>query len=108
MRALLTMWRTTLISVVLAVAVTGCKGPCRALSEKLCDCSLNSIDKTGCLQRASAAESSNPPTAEDDQTCRELYDQCDCRLIDTAAGKVRCGLARGSVATAPADAGTGQ
>ena len=90
---------------VCVVALAGCKGPCRQLSEQLCDCTLNSIDKTSCLQRASTNETSNPPSAEDDETCRDLLQTCDCRLIDTAQGKVRCGLARGSTAAMPTDAG---
>ena len=66
------MKRLMLLSALLGLGLVGCKGPCRQLSEKLCDCTLNSVDKTGCLQRASAAESSNPPTEEDDAKCREL------------------------------------
>lgn len=86
--------RWLLALVVAASLFTGCKSKCRQLSEKLCDCSLNSNDKTACLQRAASNESVNTVTDEDEATCQRLYDQCDCRLIDTPVGKIRCGLAR--------------
>lgn len=90
------------LAVVLAVALfsTGCKSTCRQLSEKLCECTLNTNERTGCLQRAATAETTNPPTAEDEVACAALLDDCDCRLVDTQAGKERCGIARG-----PPDAG---
>lgn len=76
------------------VSLTGCKSQCRQLSEKLCDCTLNSAEKSTCMQRASSSETNNPPSAEDEATCKQLIADCDCRLIDTPQGKVRCGLAR--------------
>lgn len=79
---------------VAAALLTGCKSSCRQLSEKLCDCTLNSNDKTACLQRAASSEANAVITAEDEDACRQLYDDCDCRLVDTPAGKVKCGLAR--------------
>lgn len=82
--------------VFAVVALAGCKGPCRQLSEKLCDCELNSQLKQGCLTRASNSESANPPRPQDDAYCQAILDakECDCRLIDTPEGKKRCGLAR--------------
>lgn len=86
--------RWLLALVVAASLFTGCKSRCRQLSEKLCDCTLNSNEKTSCLQNAASKETVSPPTAEDDAVCDALYQQCDCRLIDTPVGKIRCGLAR--------------
>ncbi len=85
-----------LVVVVAALALgglTGCKSKCRQLSEKLCDCALNSVDKDTCLRRASNNESNNPPTDDDEKTCDRLLKGCDCRLIDTTQGKIGCGLA---------------
>lgn len=94
------MLRTVFATFVLAVLATGCKSQCRQLSESLCTCTLNSVEKDSCLRTASAAESANPPSREDEDNCRALLNQCDCRLIDTTAGKIKCGLARpGPVAT---------
>jgi hypothetical protein len=91
-----------LLAVFVAFALlTGCKSRCRQLSEKLCDCALNSNERTSCLQRAGNNESLNPPTEADEAVCERLYEGCDCRLIDTPMGKMRCGLAREL-----ADAGT--
>jgi hypothetical protein len=86
--------RKLLFIVVAALALTGCKSKCRQLSEKLCDCALNNTDKTSCLTRASTLENSSYPTDADEAACAPLLDGCDCRLIDTPEGKVKCGLAR--------------
>ncbi len=77
-----------------ALLLAGCKGQCRQLSERLCDCALNSSEKTACLSRASNSEGVNPPTEADEANCKTMLNSCDCRLINTPDGKVRCGLAR--------------
>ncbi|MEN9799905.1 MAG: hypothetical protein RL653_3602 [Pseudomonadota bacterium] len=76
------------------LALSGCKGPCRQLSEKLCDCAANSTEKTACLQRAANEESRIAVQPEDELRCEGLLEACDCRLVDTPEGKQRCGLAR--------------
>ena len=98
--------RTVLLAIACALALTGCKTKCRQLSEKLCDCAVNSAERDNCLRRASNAETINPPNATDEAYCESLLpvgdtqrtadggQACDCRLIDTAQGKVNCGLAR--------------
>ena len=77
-----------------ALAAGGCKGKCRQLSEKLCDCAINSVDKSTCLQRISSAEAAAAPTPEDEAGCAGLLAGCDCHTIDTPQGKAACGLAR--------------
>ena len=77
----------------LLLVTSGCKSQCRLLSEKLCDCTTNTTDKTSCLSRAATQEANNPPTAENEDTCEALAPNCDCRLVDTQAGKERCGIA---------------
>lgn len=83
-----------------ALALSACKGNCRQLSERLCECAVNSVEKDTCLRTASAAEGANPPTPDDEIVCSALLKPpdggtgCDCRLIDTRDGKIRCGLAR--------------
>ncbi len=77
----------------LLLVTAGCKSHCRLLSEKLCDCTSNSNDKTSCLSRAASQEGTFAPTAADEDRCQALAATCDCRLIDTQAGKERCGIA---------------
>ena len=77
----------------LLLVTSGCKSQCRLLSEKACDCTVSTTDRTGCLSRAATQEGTFPPTADNEDRCEELLAQCDCRLVDTAAGKMRCGLA---------------
>ncbi|QSQ20198.1 hypothetical protein JY651_33705 [Pyxidicoccus parkwayensis] len=74
--------------------LAGCKGACRELSEKLCDCSTNSVEKELCLQRAAQEEGRVEPTPEDETVCEGLVDGCDCHNIETAEGKKACGLSR--------------
>ena len=88
--------------VLLAVlALGGCKSECRQLSEKLCECAGNTNEKNNCLTLAATKESANPPTEANNAYCVTLKSTCDCRLIDTAKGKIRCGLAY------PVDGGPG-
>ncbi len=88
----------------LLLVTAGCKSQCRLLTEKQCECTTNSNDKTACLTRAQAQESAfgiaAGATEEDEALCQRLLDDCDCRLLDTQAGKERCGIA------VPSDGGT--
>jgi hypothetical protein len=86
------LWITGGIAALVALA--GCKGNCRKLSEKLCDCAVNSIAKDSCLQRASQEDGRVAPTAANDALCSRLLPACDCHTISTAEGKRACGLAR--------------
>jgi hypothetical protein len=79
---------------VVLFALPGCKGKCRQLSEKLCECGENSAVRDRCNREASAAEGVNPPTDADEAFCASKINGCDCRVVDTAQGKVNCGLAR--------------
>ena len=83
-----------LAALVATAGVLGCKGKCRTLSERLCDCSANSLEKDACLKRASNQENNYTPTNLEEAQCNALLGQCDCRTIDTPEGKVKCGLAR--------------
>jgi hypothetical protein len=76
------------------LGLTGCKGSCRQLSERLCDCSVNSVEKDACLQRAASEDTRIGPLPEDNKRCSEFLKTCDCNTINTLAGKRACGLAR--------------
>jgi uncharacterized protein YcfL len=86
--------RKLLVIALAVVALAGCKSNCRQLSEKLCDCTISSTAKSTCLTNVANHEASAISTAETEATCGALLDGCDCRLVDTPAGKVKCGLAR--------------
>ncbi len=92
-------------SIAFVAGLSGCKSPCRQLSERQCDCQASSYDRNTCLQRAATNESTFVPTAGDNQRCAELVEQCDCRLIDTPEGKRKCGFARRPACDADLDAG---
>ncbi len=79
---------------LLALVLPACKGKCRVLSEKLCECEVNSVEKDGCMRRASSEEARLAPSPEDEAICAQLEPGCDCHAIDTPEGKRACGLAR--------------
>ena len=80
--------------LVVSLGLAGCKSQCRQLSEKLCECALNTNDRSNCVSRAANSEGANPGTPTQEEYCRSKLQLCDCRLIETADGKVNCGLAR--------------
>jgi hypothetical protein len=81
-------------AVVLPLSLLGCKGSCRQLSEKLCDCQVTTAAKTSCLQRVASEEGRIGPTSADEAVCQQFLSTCDCHRIDTPDGKRACGLAR--------------
>jgi hypothetical protein len=81
-------------AAALALLSLGCKGPCRQLSEKLCECQASTVAKTSCLQRVAAEETRIGPRSADDAICSKHLDECDCHQINAPEGKVACGLAR--------------
>ena len=80
--------------LLLGFSLPGCKGACRKLSEKLCECEEHKPSRDYCRQRARDKESLYPPTDAENVQCKLLLEGCDCKLIDTTEGKVACGLAR--------------
>ena len=84
----------TLLSFAL-LGLSGCKGACRQLSEKMCDCNTNSVERELCVRRASNNEAVFEPTAEQEAFCESKLESCECGKvdIDTDEGKLACGLA---------------
>jgi len=81
-------------AAVLALLSLGCKGNCRQLSEKLCDCQVTTNAKTACLTRVASEDARIAPKPADEAVCAGLLSSCDCHQIDTPEGKRACGLAR--------------
>ncbi len=82
------------VFIAAALALAGCKGNCRKLSERLCDCQPNSFLKDDCNRRAANEESRVGTKPADEVRCGALLNGCDCHTIDTPEGKRSCGLAR--------------
>ncbi|MCL2012248.1 MAG: hypothetical protein FWG75_05610 [Cystobacterineae bacterium] len=81
-------------ALAFSVLFSGCKGSCRKLSEKLCECESYKPARDYCRQRAADRESLYSPTGEENARCKLLLESCDCNVVDTAEGKIACGLAR--------------
>jgi hypothetical protein len=84
------------------LGLTGCKSACRQLSERLCDCNTNSVERELCVQRAANDETAIEPTSSQEDTCDGLLNakdeqgnyKCNCGDYQTDEGKMACGLAR--------------
>lgn len=82
-----------------ALALSACKSPCRELAEKLCDCTLTTLQRQQCMNSVSQADQRVNQTPEEDRVCATLLPGCDCRLLESSdpvvkqQGKERCGLA---------------
>lgn len=100
-------FRHTVVVAGLALAMaSGCAGDCRRLSEKLCECSIGTLERNACKQRVAQEDSRIAPTAEDEARCKDLLPICDCHTISTPEGKRACGLARYPDAGTNPDGGT--
>jgi hypothetical protein len=86
------------------LGLSGCKGACRELSEKLCDCSTNSVQRELCIRRAANDEARVEPSSEEEAVCEARLESCNCDAlrpdqdnVDEDAinqAKMTCGLAR--------------
>jgi hypothetical protein len=97
------MRRSAAITLIFSalLALTGCRSPCRELSERLCDC-LEQFQQDACIQQVAERERSIEPTDEELAACEERLDTCTinpddrttCDILLTDEGKQACGLAR--------------
>src|SRR5690349_9330039 len=94
--AFMRSFRTALFLALttLSLGGAGCKGNCRILSEKLCQCAPSSTDRDACVRRAANEESRLTPSPEQEETCKALIAGCDCNNTGSLEGKRACGLAR--------------
>jgi hypothetical protein len=84
------------ILAAVSVGLSGCKGPCRQLSERLCECERSTFERENCLQDVSTKDGSATVTADDEAFCQSKLEVCDCNALDTVEGKRNCGLVRES------------
>jgi hypothetical protein len=92
-RALMKPWFVLSFALAL-VALTGCKGSCRNLAERLCNCQATTAAQQACLQNVANEDGRIGPTSQDNDLCQQMLVTCDCHTVNTPEGKVLCGLAR--------------
>lgn len=85
------------------LCASGCKNKCLELAQKICECQPTSTLRDNCNQQASEQGNKVVVSPDDEKYCAELLPKCDCHALDTAEGKLNCGMARPS--TWQADAG---
>jgi hypothetical protein len=80
----------------------GCGDACLSLAEQVCGCQPDPISTDNCNQRAKDAKGIFGVNSSDEAFCQAQLDNnaCDCTKLDTADGRVKCGIAF------PSDAGT--
>lgn len=90
------MRRLLSLLAVTSLTLLACKSPCRQLSEKLCDCSPNTVARDACRTAAGREEARVQPTEGQQEVCQALLtaNQCDCHNLDSLEAKQACGLAR--------------
>lgn len=64
------------------------------LGEKICACKQTHNARESCREAVSARAKKINPSADDSNRCEALIDKCDCTKLNTAEGKLNCGLAR--------------
>ena len=81
-----------MLSLTLAA---GCSDACRDVASQICGCLPDDGTRAACNQRAQDLEASFPLRSEDVQYCQHLLDtnSCDCAKINTAQGRLNCGMA---------------
>ena len=68
-----------------------CEGPCRALAERVCDCSRSPREDLDCEQRISINANNREATEAEEEVCVALLDTCSCAAIDVGRLDL-CGL----------------
>ncbi len=88
------MRSAALLAIAAAIPLAACRPPCVQLAEKICRCEKTQVDRDTCLRRAQDENGRVNPSPQDEQTCADLVDGCDCNELQTPEGKQNCGLAR--------------
>ncbi|MET0404087.1 MAG: hypothetical protein ABW123_16865 [Cystobacter sp.] len=89
------------LSLLVLLALAGCKSPCRQLSERFCDC-LDEYQRPTCITQVAERERNVETTDEELEACEERLKTCTiqeddrttCDILQTDEGKQACGLAR--------------
>lgn len=89
--------RTPLLALLAALAAAACATPCEELGHRLCQCVPSGSERNACEDSIDRQlDDANP----DDDFCEGKLDTCEepsgesfCSWIQTAQGKIACGLA---------------
>jgi hypothetical protein len=94
--------RCVALALFASAALAACETPCHGLGYQVCACEPEPTLVQDCEKRVRDALSSEPPSAADQQVCRQLSSQCaealkgdggSCAALRTPEGKRACGLA---------------
>jgi hypothetical protein len=86
-------------AALLSLVFLACSTPCEELGNKFCSCFSGTTQDTCQSQVERQVEAANPDGAQEDY-CQARLDECHapagatfCEWIETADGKIACGLA---------------
>ena len=90
-----------LVSIAaLVLLAAACSDPCKDLGDRICQCVPVGSSVDGCKREVDNMVKSVDPTKDQDHACSDYLDSCNappdvefCDWIQTADGKVDCGLA---------------
>lgn len=89
--------RALLVTAMLALSSIGasaCSGPCRALSDQICECKPNEPERAACRERVRLSESQKPEVSiAEEAVCEQRLDDCTCEAL-TDGDLAACGLAK--------------
>lgn len=74
----------------LALAASGCDGPCRTLSERICSCEPNRTEEQACILKVQI-RGNEPVSMAEEARCSELLDSCNCKAL-ADGDYLACGL----------------
>ncbi len=92
--------RRLLSIAALGLFAAGCSTPCQDLGDRICQCVPVGSSVDSCKTEVQNMVKSVDPTKDQDHKCSDLLDSCNapagvefCDWLQTADGKVDCGLA---------------
>lgn len=87
-----------LVCVLSLSLATGCGNACLSLASQVCQCQPDDGNRAACNRRAKEQQVNFPITKQDENFCEKQIDShaCDCKVLDTAEGRVGCGIAFGN------------
>ena len=83
-----------LFALLSALALAGCASDCLKLAQKVCDCQPTANLRDACNSDANTQKAQVSISSKQEALCAQLYNVCDCHVLDTPQGRINCGQAR--------------
>ncbi len=89
------------LPALLALGLAGCGSPCQDLGDRICNCQSAGALRDNCKASVKNELGATKPSSADETRCQDLLATCpdpetdskQCDRLQTAQGKIGCGLA---------------